>query len=145
MKRYRCTRKTEIIEHEKIVWRRSTFSQNCAVLFAKRFLLFSAVRFPSRSRSEISVLKTLHFQIIFPAAAHLKRRVRSGICIYCDRLDARFYFLSLFIRSIHTMATGTSNTEIDDLKEMVRVLTNRVDILSASNTDLNTNWSKRKS
>ena len=42
------------------------------------------------------------------------------------------------------MATGTSNTEIDDLKEMVRVLTNRVDILSAANTDLNTKLVKAK-
>ena len=42
------------------------------------------------------------------------------------------------------MVTGTSNTEIDDLKEMVRVLTNWVDILSASNTDLNTKLVKAK-
>ena len=42
------------------------------------------------------------------------------------------------------MATGTSNTEMDDLKEMVRALTNRVDILSASNTDLNTKLVKAK-
>ena len=42
------------------------------------------------------------------------------------------------------MATGTSNTEMDDLKEMVRALTNRVDILSAANTDLNTKLVKAK-
>ena len=42
------------------------------------------------------------------------------------------------------MATGTNSTEIDELKEMVRQLTNRVDILSASNTDLNTKLVKAK-
>ena len=42
------------------------------------------------------------------------------------------------------MATGTSNTEMDDLKEMVRALTNRVGILSAANTDLNTKLVKAK-
>ena len=70
-----------------------------------RFLVLFVVRFPSRSYSEISVLKTLlHFRILFRAAAHLKRRVRRDIWIslyYCDRLDARLFFLSLFIRSIH--------------------------------------------
>ena len=42
------------------------------------------------------------------------------------------------------MATGTNSTEIDELKELVRQLTNRVDILSASNTDLNTKLVKAK-
>ena len=34
------------------------------------------------------------------------------------------------------MATGTSNTELDDLKKLVRQLSNRVDVLSAQNSDL---------
>ena len=78
--------------------------------------------------------QTFYVQTLFPAAAHLKRRVRRDIWIslyYCDRLDARLYFLSLFIQSIHTMATGTSNdTGLEELKEMVRQMGNRIDILS---------------
>ena len=35
------------------------------------------------------------------------------------------------------MATGTSNTELDELKEMVRQMGNRIEFLSAQNSDLN--------
>ena len=68
---------------KKIVWRWSTFSQTArsySQYIFLRFLVLFAVRFPSRSYSEISVLKTLlHFRILFRAAAHLKRRVRRDI------------------------------------------------------------------
>ena len=42
------------------------------------------------------------------------------------------------------MATGTSNAEIDDLKELVRQLSNRADVLSAQNSDLNSRLVKAK-
>ena len=42
------------------------------------------------------------------------------------------------------MATGTSNAEIDDLKELVRQLSNRADVLSAQNLDLNSRLVKAK-
>ena len=68
---------------KKIVWRWSTFSQTArsySQYIFLRFLVLFVVRFPSRSYSEISVLKTLlHFRILFRAAAHLKRRVRRDI------------------------------------------------------------------
>ena len=71
-----------------------------------RFLVLFVVRFPSRSYSEISVLKTLlRFRILFRAAAHLKRRVRRDIWIslyYCDRLDARFFLFCVVVHSEHS-------------------------------------------
>ena len=94
---------------KKIVWRWSTFSQTARSYSQYVFLCFLvlfAVRFPSRSYSEISALKTLlHFQILFPAAAHLKRRVRWDIWIslyYCDRLDARFFLFCVVVHSEHS-------------------------------------------
>ena len=43
------------------------------------------------------------------------------------------------------MATGTSNdTELEELKEMVRQMGNRTDILSAANTDLSSKMQKAK-
>ena len=43
------------------------------------------------------------------------------------------------------MATGTSNdTELEELKELVRQMGNRIDILSAANTDLNSRMQKAK-
>ena len=35
------------------------------------------------------------------------------------------------------MATGTNETELDELKETVRQMGNRIEILSAQNSDLN--------
>ena len=98
---------------KKIVWRWSTFSQTARSYSQYVFLCFLvlfAVRFPSRSYSEISVLKTLlHFRILFRAAAHLKRRVRRdiwNICIYCDRLDARFFLFCVVVHSEHSQGGG---------------------------------------
>ena len=42
------------------------------------------------------------------------------------------------------MATGTSNTELDELKEMVRQMGNRIEFLSAQNSDLNSRLLKAK-
>ena len=105
----RTRQKPKLSNMKKIVWRWSTFSQTARSYSQDiflRFLVLFVVRFPSRSYSEISVLKTLlHFRILFRAAAHLKRRVRRdiwNICIYCDRLDARFFLFCVVVHSEHS-------------------------------------------
>ena len=60
---------------QKIVWQRSTFFPKHLILFAKRFLVFSAIRFSSRVCSEICVDKHFMFKLFFQLL-----RTSSGGC-----------------------------------------------------------------
>ena len=61
-----------------------------------------------------------------------------------DRVDAWLYFSVVVHSEYHTMATGTNETELDELKETVRQMGNRIEILSAQNSDLNSRLLKAK-
>ena len=61
-------------------------------------------------------------------------------------MDARFFLFCVVVHSEHSHdgTTGTNDTELDELKEMVRQMGNRIDILSAANTDLSLKLQKAK-
>ena len=75
----------------------------------------------------------LSFQLLRTSSGGCGGTFETFVFIVIVWTRASFYFALLFIRSIHTMATGTSNdTELEELKEMVRQMGNRIDILSAA-------------